>query len=281
MTSMSTVAMTLVPMYMKAIALTRVLLVAYLRPIRRHPLTPIKSPTPDVHNANVFRSDTYRGRTVVGEVRKMRKQSGLSERIPWSVDGSNGCDNLAKFYTFLMRCKVGYRNKCEKSQVNMISKLMYFVQSAEGMPTTHVYADAFINNHEHVERYLDRLSIDLDDSHRGFGLQPSAMKNEFVAIMKYCQFLKDAVVKPTADRQCALKLAKASIKIRIKKNMKSMNKITMQKYIQIEHEDVDNEAWSSAYALSTNEKVKARIASIVEKYGPNGTDTTRNESHKV
>ena len=129
-----------------------------------------------------YRGDTYRGQTLVGQMRQMRWESGLSNQVPWKPD--DGSDIAYYMSRGKRRRPEKEFNKYHNQNVGYVAKLFHFAQSTQqGFSLSAPDINAL--NKDIVSKYFRRLSSDLYGSGRGFGLQPSAVKNELRAVKKF------------------------------------------------------------------------------------------------
>lgn len=124
-----------------------------------------------------------------------------------------------------MRAKDEFKTSCAINQVSMISNMLHFVKKTAGLQTESTDPTAFLKHHKHVEVYHDRLTKDLNGERKGFGLQPSALKNEFLCVEKYCRFLEQNDETLSVDLRRALKKAQIALRVRLTENITRINKI--------------------------------------------------------
>ncbi|ESO97134.1 hypothetical protein LOTGIDRAFT_174593 [Lottia gigantea] len=124
---------------------------------------------------------------MVGDIKKLRTAAGL-KGFAWSETDETVDPWLSKFFAYLKRNQAIQSGKGTNTNVGKMAKL-YYVQKEAGMQTDKSDIKALL----HVplmRKFYTRLTNDLDGSGNGYGLQPSAMKNEFSAFEHFRKFLQ-------------------------------------------------------------------------------------------
>jgi len=128
----------------------------------------------------------------MGKIRSLRRQGKLDRKIIWSREANvhGHCQHLHQFFMYLCRSKPVGKQQSAANQVNCVSKMLYYVQSTNNLPTSVSLPEATLGKHiSDFHAFYDRLSNKLDNSGRSICLLPSAMKNELTAVSKYLDFL--------------------------------------------------------------------------------------------
>lgn len=110
---------------------------------------------------------------MVGKVRNMRKESGLSRSYP----STTGC---LKEYEVCQQ-RIGVSPTLINNNVGHLKKLLFWLQAVDGAEPGPPRLES-LKQDKRVQEFYYTLANDLDGLKMGAGLSPSSMKNELSAI---------------------------------------------------------------------------------------------------
>ena len=214
----------------------------------------------------LLQGSAYRGRELVGEIRKIRSEAGLSDQFEVRRDENN---ILSQYLEHLENMSVPKKSK--ENKLKMICKMMCWVQTQTQDSEQNKPVDADVKalwERRIIHRFYYRLGHDLDGSGSGIGLQATAMKNEFAALKDFLKF----VLTTLYDVDGFYRIVQSHLVYvdeQIKTNSRQIARAMTKKHVKqgdvgIQHHPMDIEH------SVTNERVATALAEVIEDYTEHG-----------
>ena len=205
-----------------------------------------------------LRADTYRGRSEVGTIRKVRDLAGLNQQF--KIEKGDILDPFGRHLTNLSKADASIKNT-----VPQISKMLHFVQRSSGLSLSGPSKYALLQS-EKVWDYYTLLSKDLDQTGRGVGLQPSAFKNELASLLKFLNYVA-SISQDEMEFHSKIHSMINIAKEKIATNQRNICRAATQQHIIQAHSGITCQPHEISLSVS-NDEVERKCKEVLQKYGP-------------